>query len=118
MKKNKTRNYKCYKGTLHTFGENGSTIYHKRIYYRKVLTDSGVTHVKEILTGREFPTTYSVILKQDFNVECFVSESKEVYDSEIDKYLKEVTFDKRIYDKEVNEILICENKEYIKKLKK
>ena len=116
MKKNKSWNYKCYKGMLHTFGEKGSSIYHKRIYYRNVLTEDGATHSKEILTGREFPTVYSVILRQDFNVNQFVSGNTIVFDSEIDKYLKEITSDKRISDNEVSEILVYEKKVLTKKL--
>lgn len=116
MKKNKTWNYKCYKGMLHTF--DGSTIYHKRIYYRNVFTDDGVVHAKEIMTGREFPTAYSVILRHDYNVNQFVSGNTKVFDYEIDDYLMKISSDKRILDKEISEILIYENKVLTKKLEK
>ena len=108
-KKNKNRNYKCYRGILHTFGENGSLTYHKRIYYRYVINKEGNEVAKEILTGKEFPTAIGVMLGQYTNVDNFVSSIIEVYDYEIDNYLRNILSDKRILNKEIGEILLSNN---------
>ena len=104
MKKKKTRNYRCYRGTLHTFGDGG-ILYNKIIYFRFCTSEDGKERAKEILTGYEFPTAIGVILGIDSNVENFVTTKDEVFDYEVDNYLMTILFDERIRQREVNEIL-------------
>ena len=117
MKKKKTRNYRCYKGVLHTFGENGSSIYHKRIYYRYATDEMGHECAREILTGRMFPTSIGILLGINSNVDNFVSGSTEVFDNEVDEYLNRILFDQRIFQKEVDEILFYKEGNTKKKIK-
>ena len=108
MRKNKTRNWNCYKGILHTFNANGCTIFHKRIYYRYVCDKDGNQKAKEILTGYEFPIAEGILLGQYTNVDNFVSGNTLVFDNEIFKYLSSILSDKTIFEKEIQEILFYE----------
>ena len=96
---------------MHTFNAaKDCTTSHKRIYYRLVYDKEGNQKAKEILTGYEFPTAYGIILGEYSNTENFVSGNAEVYDYEVDKYLKTILSDERIRQKEINEILFPKTK--------
>lgn len=108
MKNNKTLNYIWHRGTLHTYGDDGRLIFHKRIYCRYVVDSEGNDKVKEILTGEEYLTAIGILLHNYSNVENvenFVTLSGgNVSPKEINKYLKEILSNEEIFYKEVEEI--------------